>query len=466
MSIRVVCPSCRTAAACPDEYRGRSLRCKKCGRSFLAGPPAPRATRSVPVARGRLVPVAVLAVVLVAAIGVPVAYFLLTADQRVSDISADAKPGAVADTHLVPAPSADTGQRQSIDRATKPTPVAPVAWQEFASPEWGFRASFPAMPQATSPPSAGGRRSQVFTAPSPRSVDGKQALFSITCTDCDPRETSDAAAVLAAATADLTREANETTPIKLGVFPGVELRVEQKDAGGGASIWLTLRRIYLVRSRLYALHAGGPREAESSLKQFLDSFRVLDVSPANPVTTTPSGPVVDRIAAEAATTAGQAALEAAATATIKHSVADLLPALPPGWDAHYNKFLGGVGGWVVRKAPPTARSDAEELRIEECPADARTPVDYTTHLKRKDFLNVDVPGWVEVGGTEELPDGFVIKGVVKKPLNAKAPPTLGLVAVRDIGGIKVRCYSANLRNEKSRDEALELFKSAGLATAK
>ncbi len=43
MSIRVTCPNCKTAAACPDEYQGKSLRCKKCGRPFVA-----RARRSGP----------------------------------------------------------------------------------------------------------------------------------------------------------------------------------------------------------------------------------------------------------------------------------------------------------------------------------------------------------------------------------------------------------------------------------
>jgi hypothetical protein len=645
MAIRVVCPSCHTAAACPDEYRGRSLRCKKCGRSFVAGVSASRQAERVPVAKpasSRLVPVVVGAVVLAAAIGIPAAYLVLSRDQHGSDTGMG--PAAMAaDAHRGRAPllTGETGRRESTERATRPAPVVAVAWQEFASPEWGFRASFPAAPQVTSPPSSGRRRSQVFSATSPRSADGRPAIFSITCTDCDPRESLDADAFLAAETADVARHAMDRAAIKLGTFPGLELREEKEDAAAGVGGWLIVRRVYLVHSRLYALHAGGPKEVETSLRQFLNSFALLDPNPAAPSARTPRDRAADWTAEHAVAPAdrvvdeakrllaarardgavftlalGEGLLKAkkpailvgwgdellvlepspeqarqlklgerdvvvvaypeppgrrstkplltlsdlklsgsgsklggtvayrgadiamgaiamrlsfvggpalrverqpanakGATGTLAFSVppapagspptgpvaliaevcsddgerilsnpmallvtlpqaapkggiADLELNFPAGWEGHYNKFLGGVGGWPLTKAPPTPRSEPEELRIEECPADARNPADYTTHLKQKDFLNVDTPAWVEVGQPEELPDGFAIKGVVKKPLNAKAPPTLGLVAVRDIAGLKVRCYSANLRSEKSRDEALDLFKSARFGAPK
>jgi hypothetical protein len=144
-------------------------------------------------------------------------------------------------------------------------------------------------------------------------------------------------------------------------------------------------------------------------------------------------------------------------------LADLRPNVPDGWQAHYNKFLPA---WQLTKPSPTGRVDAEVLRIEECPPDARTAADYAARLKEKDFLNIDVPGWVEVGDTGELPDGFFFKGVVKKYGNAKTPPVLGLLAVRDLGGLKVRCFSANLRNEASRDEALEAFRGAKVGPAR
>jgi hypothetical protein len=193
---------------------------------------------------------------------------------------------------------------------------------------------------------------------------------------------------------------------------------------------------------------------------------------AQPLTTDDpqlSGPVVILVEVCSAEAAGKpevvlsnaaAVLVTIAAGPPKDGVAGLQLSVPSGWKADYNKFLGGVGGWVVTKPPPTARSEEEVVRIEECPAEARTAADYAAHLKDKEFLNVDLPGWVEVGDKEELPEGFVFKGVVKKFPNPKTPPILGVVAVREINGLKVRCFSANLRSEESREETLKMFKAA------
>jgi hypothetical protein len=328
MSIRVACPNCRTAAVCPDEYRGRSLRCKKCGRSFLAGsagrkvevasPPAPAGQLT----RGRFL-IAVLLVGLIgAAAGLVGAYFLVSRDKHPDAIAAGPAPTAADTAHatrsLPSAPPLDTGKAQP-PRDTGKAPPAPAA-----------------------PPAV---------------------------VDVGPRDTS-------------AKPPPASPPVVLDVGP-----------------------------------------------------------PAPPPAPAPTPP----------------------TAPPKRGLAELLLAVPGGWKANYNKFLPG---WVVTKPPPTERSEAEEVRIEECPADARTPAEYAAHLKEKDFLNVDVPGWVEVGRPEDLPDGFVIKGVVKKFGNPKTPSTLGLIAVRDIGGLKVRCFSANLRSEKSRDEVLEMLKGATFGPAK
>jgi hypothetical protein len=138
-------------------------------------------------------------------------------------------------------------------------------------------------------------------------------------------------------------------------------------------------------------------------------------------------------------------------------LADLRLTAPAGWQVDYNKFLPA---WRVTKPAPTTRSEAEVVRVEECPEDAQAPEVYATGLKKKDFLMVDVPAWEEVGEKGELPDGFYFKGVVKKFSNAKTPPTLGLLVVRNVGGVKLRFYSANLRGEASREEALEMCKGA------
>src|SRR5262249_36904959 len=121
----------------------------------------------------------------------------------------------------------------------------------------------------------------------------------------------------------------------------------------------------------------------------------------------------------------------------KVTLADLRLPLPGAWKAEYNKFLG----WEAKKPSPTGRADAEVVRLNECPEDARTPADYAAHLQEKHFLNVDLPGWVEVGDKGELPDGFFFRGVVKK-YATKTPPVLGLLAVREVGGLRLRCFSA------------------------
>jgi hypothetical protein len=645
MPIRVTCPSCHTAAACPDEYRGRSLRCKKCGRSFIAGAPAPRqaAPRAAPAgkrARGGLLIAALVAVLLGAAVGLPAAYFVLNRNQHPDGVVIGPSP-----TDTSPSPADTRKHEPPRDTGTKPPIAAPVAWQDFTSREWGFSARFPGAPQTASRPGAGGRRTQVFVATVPLSPDGKQAQFTVTCTDCDPRETAAAAAFLAAAAAEFAGEAKEKTPLKLDGFPGVELRAEKRDADGPA-VWLTTRRFYLVGSRLYELFAGSPRDprAADTFEPFFDSFTLLDVgAAAPPVARAPRDRALDWVAEHAAAPADKVVDEAkklldarvkegmaftlalgdgllkekksvvlagwegelfaielsaeqarslkvaerdlalaafpepagrrsekppfvlsdlrvsgagpklagtvayrrgeapagalvlrlsylggpslrtqqdpveakAVSGTLAFSVpaptgaepaptglvvlvvevcsaagagkpeavlsnavaavvnlpaappkgglAELQLAVPGGWQANYNKFLSA---WTVTKPPPTPRSDAELLRIEECPADARTAADYAARLKEKDFLFVDLPGWVEVGKKEELPDGFVIKGVVYKPSNPKSPPTLGLVVVREVAGLKVRCFSANLRGEKSRDEVLEMFKGATFGPAK
>jgi hypothetical protein len=328
MSIRVACPNCHTAAVCPDEYRGRSVRCKKCGRSFLAGSAGRKAeVASHPAPAGQLTRgrflIAVLIVGLIgAAAGLAGAYFLVSRDKHSVHIT------------VAPAPTAaDTAQ-------------APRKLPSALPPDTG---------KAQPPPDTG--KGQPPPAAPPAVVD------------VGPRDTG-----------------SKPPPSPPAAPPPV----------------------------------------------------VMDVGPPAPPPSPPPAPP-------------------------KHRLAELELAVPGGWKANYNKFLPG---WVVTKSPPTERSEAEELRIEECPTDARTPSDYAAHLKEKDFLNVDVPGWVEVGQTEDLPDGFVIKGVVKKFGNPKTPPTLGLIAVRNVGGLKVRCFSANLRSEKSREEVLEMFKGATFGLAK
>ncbi len=460
MSIRVSCPKCRAVAACPDEYRGKAVRCKKCGQPFVAGAPAPKSAagrKPVPVprpaskglTRGRFLVAALLAALVGVGVGVPAAYVLLKREAHPGPVAAGPAQTAPADggkesnRHAeLPAPSEkpepphDTGtkpRQPPRDTAAQAPPPAPVVWEDFTSRDWGFSVRFPGRPQVTSLPPSGGKRPQVFTASVPSSAGHKPVDFTLTCEDHDPHETADAAAYLAARAAQLDPGARDKTPLRLGGFPGLELRAEPGEGG-----WLTTHRLYVARGRTYRLTASGPaaQDVPSLFRQFFDSFTLLDAGEPTPPTPPPS-PV--------------------AKAPPKDGVAGLQLAVPDGWTAHYNKFLNV---WTVTKPPPTPRSDAQVVRIEECPADARTPADYAAHLKEKDFLNVEEPGWAEVGEREDLPGGFAFRGVVKKFANAKTPPVLGLLAVREIDGLKVRCYSDNLRDEDSRTQALTMFKGA------
>src|SRR5207249_1323349 len=182
-------------------YRGRSLRCKKCGRSFIAGAPrraapgaapAPRAEPAGKRARGGLLIGALVVVLLGAAVGLPAAYFYVNRNSHSDGVAVGSTP---AETGPAPRPADTPKQEPPRDTGTKPPPpTVRVAWQDFTSRDWGFSARFPGARQAVSRPGAGGRRTQVFMAMVPLSPDGKQAQFTVTCTDYDPRDTADAAA--------------------------------------------------------------------------------------------------------------------------------------------------------------------------------------------------------------------------------------------------------------------------------
>jgi predicted Zn finger-like uncharacterized protein len=461
MPIRVTCPHCQTVGVVADEVRGKAVRCKKCGRPFAVGRPVPRAAPAVPPParlRGRrFLVAAVLAGVLGAGVGFPAAYILLKNGKRPDDVVVAPGPTAPPDTgrqHDTPAAPTATRPEAPRDTAPKPPVAAPVEWKDFTSREGRFSARFPGPPQTTSEKNPAGGRVQTFTASVNASPGARPTSFTVSCSDLDPTLTAEPAAFLDAAAADVARGSREKTAVKLGGFPGVELRGEETNREG--DVYLTTQRLCLVRARLYHVIASGPRDRETPalFTRFFDSFTLLD-------TEAPAPPVVDKPRPEKP--APPVVEKPRPAEPPKVTLASLRLTLPDGWQADYNKFLAA---WEVTKPPPTPRSSAEVLRIEECPQDARTPDDYPSRLKEKDFLNIDVPGWVEVGKKEDLPDGFLFKGVVKKFSNPKTPPTLGFVAVRDVGGMKLRCFSANLRDEKSRDEALELFEGAKFARLK
>src|SRR5262245_57756810 len=124
MTMRVTCPKCRSAFACPEEYRGRTLRCKKCGQSFVAGGPPVRKPEAAATPRGLLTPgrfavAAVLAVLL--GVGLPAAYFLLKKHPAPEGVAAGPATGPAP--AIPPAPRGPTGKQEPPrDTGTKPPP--------------------------------------------------------------------------------------------------------------------------------------------------------------------------------------------------------------------------------------------------------------------------------------------------------------------------------------------------------
>lgn len=298
MSIRVRCPNCQSVAACPDEYRGKALRCKKCGQPFVAGPPGARKAAPAPrpaappapaPARkrggGRFLVVALLAALVGAGVGFPAAYFALKKGQPPDGVAAGPAATAPGDGAKPPdgppAPPATTGKEEwPRDTGTKPRPVeAPVVWKDFTSREGRFSARFPGAPQVTSSKSPSGKPTLTFAASVAAAPGGKPASFSVSHSDFDPRDTADAAAFLDAITAEL---AGEKKPLKLGGHLGVELRGEEKDREG--AVYLTTQRFYVVRARMYHLIASGPRDKDLPplFDRFFDSFALLEPGEPEP----------------------------------------------------------------------------------------------------------------------------------------------------------------------------------------
>ena len=137
--------------------------------------------------------------------------------------------------------------------------------------------------------------------------------------------------------------------------------------------------------------------------------------------------------------------------------------LPPGWQANFNKSLRE---WKLEKHTRTADGidQPNTLRLSELRGDTPETLDaYAARLKEKNWHDFGF-FWPQITEQSTLPDGFVIKGLVQDHTDPSAPPRFGLVMVREICALKVRCKGTNLRSEAIRQEAMELFKTAAFGT--
>jgi hypothetical protein len=134
---------------------------------------------------------------------------------------------------------------------------------------------------------------------------------------------------------------------------------------------------------------------------------------------------------------------------------------PYGWSATYDK---DGRRWLIDSSSRPTPNTRANLVVDQLPENA--PADlagYADKLSQPDFQD---PGtqYVDFSDKSALPDGFVIKGLVKDLTGKQPRPEPGLVAVRTINGARIRCRSLHLSDDGIRNEAVELFKGATIQT--
>jgi hypothetical protein len=131
------------------------------------------------------------------------------------------------------------------------------------------------------------------------------------------------------------------------------------------------------------------------------------------------------------------------------------PRVQFGWNATYDKDRHR---WYLDSGT------RGNLIVDLLPGDAPTDLaGYADKLTQPDFQD---PGtqYVDFSEKADLPDGFVIKGLVKDLTGKKPAPERGLVAVRTINGARIRCRSTHLGDDGIRNEAVEVFKGTTIQT--
>ncbi len=479
MSIRVTSgPAIASAQAsvCPDEYRGRMLRCKKCSQPFQAGNPssaksapapapqptakAPRPATDAPPAkepprRRRLGAILLvgLALLLGAAVGFPVTY-LLTRDHP-PRVEASVLPTTPSEPvapqtprELPPAATSRSDKPADThagDTGTRPAPVEiPVVWKPFTSVDGRFTVNFPGEPTPTRKNDLGLRLT--YSA----EIRQRNSTFTVVCADLNPQAVVEPGAILNSVAERYQKHTRSRREMTLGKYPGLELTLEDGPAKGG--VWLTIHRIFLVGERMYDVIAACPRDKKNDSDIdgfFMSAASVTSICWSTVEVVKPTKPV-DPIKPDKPP-----------VVAIRDPSA-LVLTLPTGWKARPNRFLKC---WDVWKGTDAAPPERDVIRIELCPTEAQTAAVNAALAKAKGEPDFD-GGWKEVGEKQTLPDGFYIFGTVRATPEPRAGPLLGLVAVREVDGLKLRCRSSSLRDETSRSEALELFRGAKLGGGK
>ncbi len=138
----------------------------------------------------------------------------------------------------------------------------------------------------------------------------------------------------------------------------------------------------------------------------------------------------------------------------KPKLADLKFTLPEGWEA---MFKTGSYEWEISKMP----NERPTIYISKI-SDSDYPMnldDFVEKLKTEGDHFQHGLYWDSAADKGDLPDGYYVVGKVKLKSDKEAKDT-GLSVVRDIKGLKVvfECFRAN--DDKERQEALDICKSA------
>lgn len=202
-------------------------------------------------------------------------------------------------------------------------------------------------------------------------------------------------------------------------------------------------RTYAVGSRVYRVYVESPcgvKAPADAATRFLTAFRVSD-----PATTggpkTPKTPIDPPPAGV--------------------TLAKLTLAEPMGWNG---KYLAATNEWFfTRPVTTTGRKTSNTLRI-KASGDTGTLEDYQAKVALPGFMGPKIYKFF-VTASEPLPDGFVIRVRSERtvPTKSKLPSTgIGVVVVRNVGGVRLIAIAASLANEEIRNEAIAALRSARL----